>query len=153
MGEQVCSIFRLGFPVFPSFFLSFPSFFFYFYTRQRQRMVSNTRNNSGNAFDINCKECKGRRFNTQWIECLCRDGAQRWKYTTLDLSKSGPHPFRPLGPRGLTTVKHRRGHPLRPRRSCAGVLRPPWSGEFNEGLMGMGRGWLLGIVCWVGHWA
>ena len=53
-------------------------------------MVSNTQGNSGNAFDANCKECMSRRFDTQWIECQCRDGAGEWKFTTLDLSKSGP---------------------------------------------------------------
>jgi hypothetical protein len=65
-------------------------------------MVSDTRRrNSGNAFDAKCKECQSRRFDTQWIECKCLDGAGEWKFTTLDLSKSGSffggHPFRFTG--------------------------------------------------------
>jgi hypothetical protein len=70
-------------------------------------MISDTQSHSGNAFDINCKECRSRFFDTQWLECLCRDGARQWKYTTLDLSKSGSsfgcHSFRPLVGSGILT--------------------------------------------------
>jgi hypothetical protein len=73
--------------MFPSAGSVFTSLFFFSFILLG--MVSNTQNNSGNAFDANCKECTGRHFDTQWIECQCLDGAGEWKFTTLDLSKSG----------------------------------------------------------------
>ena len=41
----------------------------------------------GNAVATSCRSCTARHFDTQWIECECRNATGAWMGTSLDLGE------------------------------------------------------------------